>query len=902
MGSKDLNRPGINPPLKGAAFLRTRVLPCAHHMDRLHYRGSRGGEKQRKRIFYQLLDQVRTIFRQLFPRASWVKIDYSYSTPALVAALESIVSSPNDALNPSWHAVAQFSTSLRRFIPAGAPQGAAYPPAAAAEQNAEEEQPANEPGQASGEPAAAGGRVPEEEDTTGIAEAEPSSVAADQAAIDPELAHPPPAGSDQPDLDDAIRGDPALDAALLEEGVSAEEGAVQEEGAALGAPGEADTTANLAREEEAPEQDEYVEVEVDSETLSIYEPLPPSGDEADDLPEEPSSSTAPAPVGSGSLSSRTPLVLRPRQPGYPPVRIDREGTWVKIGGPLAQPEPVHPPAVAPDLPEFPHEAADPYNLPDSAWLDPAAFAQTHSASGVQLGIPHYKLEAAPEGAAPGAPGPRRRVASAPPTSEPREAKSRRVFVEEAPFAEEAPKKGVTKAKVIHFARVRTSTAKPSAPVVVPPRPALHIPRAPPPKRASVASAPEAAAEPDLAADTISEPPAWRSAPAESGAPAPRVSLRAASALPRAAAPVAPNLRPAQRARSSSPVWEDRGEEVGFGENRLDPEIAGAELEEVPPPQPAGLVRADQGAAPGAPSADQAAQEKAKALGVQQPVTPPKGLPVKRPPTSLGPPPPLPVERKAPPTSQGYKGPPHGAFVRGIRSRSPQGDRPPRSKPKPLTLVHPQHRARNSFHEWAKGQGRGSAAPEGAAFGAPRLPPQVTPKAPSEERVQINIVLDWHKCLDRGWNYSRARFTNRTALAINSLCAALRPCTINILSYANENADLYLHRDLIPAQRQLEALPSRPAFARVAQVSARVGPNGKARQLHFVQAHFFVDDKPQIIGECRRTGCVCLRAYPAAGEQGLLDNLLEIQQQVDQVGRSNLRVARRLADSELFFER
>ena len=142
----------------------------------------------------------------------------------------------------------------------------------------------------------------------------------------------------------------------------------------LGAPGEADATINLAQEEEAPEQDEYVEVEVDSETLSIYEPLPPSGDEADVLAEEPSSSAAPAPVGSGSLSSRTPLVLRPRQPGYPPVRIDREGTWAKIGGPLAQPEPVQPPAPGPAYPTFPHEAADPFSLPDSAWIDPATFA------------------------------------------------------------------------------------------------------------------------------------------------------------------------------------------------------------------------------------------------------------------------------------------------------------------------------------------------------------------------------------------------------------------------------------------------------------------------------------------------------------------------------------------------
>ena len=179
---------------------------------------------------------------------------------------------------------------------------------------------------------------------------------------------------------------------------------------------------------------------------------------------------------------------------------------------------------------------------------------------------------------------------------------------------------------------------------------------------------------------------------------------------------------------------------------------------------------------------------------------------------------------------------------------------------------------------------------------------MTPGTPPSERVQINVVLDWHKCLDRGWDYNRGAFTNRTALAINSLCTALRPCALNILSFALENAPLYLRRDLIPAQRQLEALPARPAFVRVAQVRERVGPNGKGRQLHFVQAHFFVDDKPQILAECRRTGCVCIRAYPAAGEQGLIDNLLEIQQWVDQVGRSNLRSARRLADSELSYER
>ena len=198
-------------------------------------------------------------------------------------------------------------------------------------------------------------------------------------------------------------------------------------------------------------------------------------------------------------------------------------------------------------------------------------------------------------------------------------------IEEAPF-EEAPKRPTPQAKVVSVPRVRTSTAKGAGNVVpprppakaagsvVPPRPPLHIARAPPPKRTSAAPAPEAAAEPDLAANTVSEPTAWK------------VSLRAASALPRAATPDTPKARPAPRARSSSPAWEDRGDEIGFGDNRLDPEIAGAELDEVPPPQPEGLVRDAQGAAPGASDAEQAAQAGAKALGAQQPVTPPKSPP------------------------------------------------------------------------------------------------------------------------------------------------------------------------------------------------------------------------------------------------------------------------------------
>ena len=128
---------------------------------------------------------------------------------------------------------------------------------------------------------------------------------------------------------------------------------------------------------------------------------------------------------------------------------------------------------------------------------------------------------------------------------------------------------------------------------------------------------------------------------------------------------------------------------------------------------------------------------------------------------------------------------------------------------------------------------------------------------------------------------------------------MRPVTLNILSFAAGNSDLYLRRDLIPAKRHLKALPSRPAAVRMRK-SGRAG--GKGQKLHCVQAHFFLDDKAQIVAECRQTGCVCTRVFPNQGEQGLIKDLLSIQQHVDQVGRQHLRAARPLHESDLFNER
>ena len=60
-----------------------------------------------------------------------------------------------------------------------------------------------------------------------------------------------------------------------------------------------------AEEEEQPEEDEYVEVEIDTPEGSIYSPLAPE-EEEQELEGEASSSAFPAPTGRGPLSSRDP--------------------------------------------------------------------------------------------------------------------------------------------------------------------------------------------------------------------------------------------------------------------------------------------------------------------------------------------------------------------------------------------------------------------------------------------------------------------------------------------------------------------------------------------------------------------------------------------------------------------
>ena len=289
------------------------------------YRGTRGGEKARKRQFFEVSDQVRSAQRNLFRTVPWRRIEFSEATQALSQAFAAIAANPNDPSEPGWAVVATFNTALLAHLPAqqaGAPGGAAH-----GAPEADDDQP---------DPDAAA-----HDDQVDIGQDAEEAAPPDQA--EPELEVPPRAPTEEEliTLDHQILDD-HLD--IYDTGAEGQvqvgaEGQVQPgavlEGAASGAPGEPG-----AEEEEQPEQDEYVEVEIDTPEGSIYSPLAPEEVEEEPEEEAASSSAYPAPTGRGPLSSRVPLVLKPALGVYPAVRIDSTGIWIRYSGPLSQPEPI----------------------------------------------------------------------------------------------------------------------------------------------------------------------------------------------------------------------------------------------------------------------------------------------------------------------------------------------------------------------------------------------------------------------------------------------------------------------------------------------------------------------------------------------------------------------------------
>ena len=130
-----------------------------------------------------------------------------------------------------------------------------------------------------------------------------------------------------------------------------------------------------------------------------------------------------------------------------------------------------------------------------------------------------------------------------------------------------------------------------------------------------------------------------------------------------------------------------------------------------------------------------------------------------------------------------------------------------------------------------------------------------------------VIFDWFGVLSRSWDTRLRRFSNRFLLAFNRFLFELRPIEVGICSYADTNRERYLRDCLRPAREQIVNLQASPADFWLLQTTQRTGPEGKASFLHQVSTNYFVDDNPLICRECRRTGCVVVRADPSLENKG-----------------------------------
>ena len=164
-----------------------------------------------------------------------------------------------------------------------------------------------------------------------------------------------------------------------------------------------------------------------------------------------------------------------------------------------------------------------------------------------------------------------------------------------------------------------------------------------------------------------------------------------------------------------------------------------------------------------------------------------------------------------------------------------------------------------------------------------------------------VIFDWFGVLSRSWNNVLRRFSDRFLLAFNRFLFELRPIEVGICSYADTNRERYLVQCLRPARNAIVNLQAAPADFWLLQTVQRTGPEGKASFLRQVACNYFVDDNSLICREARRTGCIVIRSDASAGEQGLIDDLENIQQNLESRDRGRLPVARQLANFEFLYD-
>ena len=203
--------------------------------------------------------------------------------------------------------------------------------------------------------------------------------------------------------------------------------------------------------------------------------------------------------------------------------------------------------------------------------------------------------------------------------------------------------------------------------------------------------------------------------------------------------------------------------------------------------------------------------------------------------------------------------------------------------------------------WQQQQARGRAGSQPPP--EPSRPPRQHQRAASSalaNRAPIVLCIDWHGVL----NQAQRVFTLSARAAILNFCQQNQPVIFAILSYsAKYNHQSCWAAGIGPALRVLESFLPEYILMLGAQCSARVGANGKARFSQMLRPHppnIYIDDKPIICRELRKTGAIVIQSNPN-DPQELQDDLLAAHQAIDARGRNNLPIARYLQDSEFLFE-
>ena len=548
--------------------------------------------------------------------------------------------------------------------------------------------------------------------------------------------------------------------------------------------------------------------------------------------------------------SRRPLALRPQVHGYPEIRIDSAGTWARVADPPIAYAPqtlpfIVPHAVAPELGVNPHE------LPDSLWRDPALRSHRTVLGSSNLDPNSvYNLDT-------NNPGTESEGSETAETRTARFVSSGQAFVGQqepfdAGFAERTPARPIESPPKRQRPNIRTSRIqrdKPAQPRKDP------VSAAPPPAAPTVPSL----TVPPLSGSSSSAYP-WRQSLQGAGtgvADTARVATETVSE---------PAGSPVARSRSRAPSAEtapavaarQRGREVPIS-NKISSKSR-KRASSVPVP-----IRAKGAAVPDTPQRPEPlppAPEKKK------------NLPWKRPPVDIAPA--APAAPAAPvviPPRPNRPVPPNPANLKPVKP-PPPGVGGPRPAGPPSRDLPPLDPAGQQQQQEAPSSGSGLAPhvrgrplpdptpdrPEGVAGSVPRHyqhQPNLVSKVVHVNTSNVVVCIDWHDTIDQALN-PIGELSSRLVDKFRSLTrTAGNQIEFHIVSYAGQSKieSTKAGAEHVISQLIAEGLP----FREVHLARYPCGRQGKSSIISALQAHCLIDDRSDILNECRQLGIKTIRS-------------------------------------------